>query len=155
MALQASVGFQIPTNVVEVGNEISADQLAAITSASTPSAANPMATQTFVTGQGYVTSSGLNQDQVYAIALTSNIASFVWGSGVWSGSIDSETPYFSANKASTFKFFMNNSYDFTPSWSGTAFSLSGTSDDTTYSTTGTGESFTVKWNSANGGVPVI
>jgi hypothetical protein len=166
MALQASVGFQIPTNVVEVGNEISADQLAAITNASTPSAGNPLTTQSyisglsyattsFVTSQGYVTSAGISQDQAYAIALTSNIASFVWGSGVWSGSIDSETPYFSANKASTFKFFMNNQYDFTPTWSGTNFSLSGTSDDTTYTTTGTGESFTVKWNSANGGVPVI
>lgn len=54
MALQASVGFQIPTNVVEVGNEISADQLAAIGASSFPSAANPMATQSFVTGQGYI-----------------------------------------------------------------------------------------------------
>jgi hypothetical protein len=155
MSINVSVGVMIPTNVVEVGNEISADQLAAITSASTPSAANPMATQSFVTGQGYVTSSGLSQDQVYAIALTSNIASFGWGSGIWSGSIHSETPYFSVNKASTFKFFMNNQYEFTPSWSGTAFALSGTSDDTTYTTTGTGESFTVKWNGVNGGVPVI
>jgi hypothetical protein len=45
MSLQASVGFQIPTNVVEVGDEISADQLAAIQNASTPSSANPMATK--------------------------------------------------------------------------------------------------------------
>jgi len=65
MALQASVGFQIPTNVVEVGNEISADQLGAITSASTPSAANPMATQSFVTGQGFLNSaSGIQSSQL-------------------------------------------------------------------------------------------
>ena len=56
MSINLSVGVMIPTNVVEVGNEISADQLAAITNASNaPSAANPFATNTFVTGQGYVT----------------------------------------------------------------------------------------------------
>ena len=155
MALQASVGFQIPTNVVEVGNEITADQLGAITSASSPSAANPMATQSFVTGQGYVTSSGLNANQVYAIALTSNIVSFTWGGSFWSGSIAHETPYFSANKTSLFTFFLNNNYTFTPTWSGSAFTLSGTSDDTTYSTTGMGESFTVVWNGQNGTIAVI
>jgi hypothetical protein len=155
MALQASVGFQIPTNVVEVGNEITADQLGAITSASSPSAANPMATQSFVTGQGYVTSSGLSQDQVYAIALTSNIVSFTWSGSQWFGTIDTETPYFSTNKASTFKFFMNNQYDFTPSWFGNAFTLASNSDDITYATTGTGESFTVVWNGQNGNIPVI
>jgi len=104
---------------------------------------------------GYVSTSGIGADQAYAIALTSNIASFTWNSFNWSGNIDTETPYFSANKASTFKFFMNNQYEFTPTWSGTAFSLNGISDDTTYTTTGGGESFTVKWNSVNGGVPVI
>lgn len=155
MSLQASVGFQIPTNVVEVGNEISTDQLAAIQAASTPSTGNPFATQSWVGSQGYTTSSGLSQDQVYAIALASNISSFTWGGSSWGGTIASESPYFSTNKASNFKFLMNNSYDFTPSWSGTSFTLSGVSDDTTYTTTGSGESFTVKWNSANGGVPVI
>ena len=155
MSLQASVGFQIPTNVVEVGDEISADQLAAIQAASTPSTGNPFATQAWVGSQGYTTSSGLSQDAVYAIALTSNITSFTWSGSNWGGAIASETPYFSTNKASTFKFLMNNSYDFTPSWSGTSFSLSGVSDDSSYTTTGSGESFTVKWNSANGGVPVI
>jgi hypothetical protein len=44
MSINLSVGFQIPTNVVEVGTEITADQLAAITNASTPSAANPFLT---------------------------------------------------------------------------------------------------------------
>jgi hypothetical protein len=58
MALQASVGFQIPTNVVEAGNEITADQLAAINAASNaPTAGNPFATNAFVTGQGYITTS--------------------------------------------------------------------------------------------------
>ena len=84
MALQASVGFQIPTNVVEVGNEITADQLAAITNSATPSAGNPLTTQSyisglsyattsFVTSQGYVTSSGISQDQAYAISLVTNV----------------------------------------------------------------------------------
>ena len=61
MSLQASVGFQIPTNVVEVGNEISTDQLAAIQAASTPSTGNPFATQSFVTGQGYLNGSSAIQ----------------------------------------------------------------------------------------------
>ena len=166
MALQASVGFQIPTNVVEVGNEISADQLGAITNSSTPSAGNPLTTQSyisglsyattsFVTSQGYVTSSGISQDQAYAIALTSNIVAFSWGGSVWAGNVDSETPYFSNNKTSNFKFFMNNQYEFTPTWFGNAFTLPSVSDDTTYTTIGYGESFTVKWNGGNGGVPVI
>lgn len=155
MSLQASVGFQIPTNVVEVGDEISADQLAAIQAASTPSTGNPFATQSWVGSQGYVTSSGLSQDQVYAISLTAIVSSFTWSGSAWNGAILAETPYFSTNKASNFKFLMNNQYDFTPTWSGTSFSLPSVSDDTTYTTTGSGESFTIKWNSANGGVPVI
>jgi len=61
MSISVSVGVQIPTNVVEVGNEISSQQLDAITNASTPSAANPMATQSFVTGQGYITSAPQTQ----------------------------------------------------------------------------------------------
>ena len=156
MSLQASVGFQIPTNVVEVGNEISTDQLAAIQAASTPSTGNPFATQSWVGSQGYVTSYGLSQDAAYAISLTAIVSSFTWnGSTNYTGAILGETPYFSANKASNFKFLMNNSYDFTPTWTGTSFALPAVSDDATYTTTGSGESFTIKWNSANGGVPVI
>jgi len=155
MSLQASVGFQIPTNVVEVGDEISTDQLAAIQAASTPSTGNPFATQAWVGSQGYTTSSGLSQDQVYAIALATNVSSFAWIGSSWSGTVLAETPYFAANKASNFKFFMNNSYEFTPSWSGTSFSLNSMDDSSTISTTGSGESFTIKWNGANGGVPVI
>lgn len=44
MSINVNVGSIIPTNVVEVGNEISADQLAAITSANSPSAINPFST---------------------------------------------------------------------------------------------------------------
>jgi hypothetical protein len=56
MSISAQVGVMIPTNVVEIGNEISSDQLAAIQNASNaPSAANPYATNTFVTGQGFIT----------------------------------------------------------------------------------------------------
>lgn len=49
MSINVSVGVMIPANVLEVGNEISADQLAAIQSASTPSAANPFATNNQIT----------------------------------------------------------------------------------------------------------
>ena len=42
----------IPTNVVEVGNEISSDQLAAIGASSTPSAANPFVTQSALPAAG-------------------------------------------------------------------------------------------------------
>jgi hypothetical protein len=48
MSINVNVGNVIPTNVVEVGNEISADQLAAITSASSPSAVNPFATASHI-----------------------------------------------------------------------------------------------------------
>ena len=57
MSISVSVGFMIPANVVEVGNEITSDQLAALGAASAPSVANAYATNAFVTGQGYVTTS--------------------------------------------------------------------------------------------------
>jgi hypothetical protein len=155
MSLQASVGFQIPTNVVEVGDEISTDQLAAIQAASTPSTGNPFATQAWVGSQGYQTASGLTQDQTYAISLVAVVNSFTWNGSNWQGTILGETPYFSANKSANFKFFMNNSYDFTPTWSGTSFSLPTMDDSSTVTTTGSGESFTIKWNGYNGGVQVI
>jgi hypothetical protein len=44
MSINVNVGNIIPTNVVEVGNEISVNQLAAITAADSPSAINPFAT---------------------------------------------------------------------------------------------------------------
>lgn len=154
MSINVSVGVMIPANVVEVGDEITADQLASIQNASTPSSANPMATQSWVGSQGYTTS-GITQDQAYAIGLTAIVSSFTWSGSSWNGAILAETPYFSTNKASNFKFLMNNQYEFTPSWSGTSFGLSGVSDDSSYTTTGSGESFTVIWNGSNGGVPVI
>ena len=52
MSITAQVGVMIPTNVVEVGNEISSDQLAAIQSSTTPSAANPFVTQSAVPAAG-------------------------------------------------------------------------------------------------------
>ena len=163
MALQASVGFQIPTNVVEVGNEITTDQLAAITNSSTPSAGNPLTTQSyisglsyattsFVTSQGYVTSSGISQDQAYAISLVSLVNSTSYMSS-WFGSIAFETPYLSANKVAMFKFLINNSVEFTPTWTGTSWFMNSVSDDTTYTQNGT-EAFTIKWNGTNSGIPV-
>jgi hypothetical protein len=50
MSINVSVGFQIPTNVVEVGNEISTQQLGAITSGSSPTSANPFTTVSYVSG---------------------------------------------------------------------------------------------------------
>ena len=155
MSINASVGTMIPTNVIEVGNEITTDQLNAITSASSPTGVNPFATQAWVGSQGYQTASGLTQDQTYAISLVAVVNLFTWSGSAWQGTILGETPYFSANKSANFKFFMNNSYDFTPTWSGTSFSLPAMDDSSTVTTTGSGESFTIKWNSANGGVPVI
>jgi hypothetical protein len=52
MSINVSIGFQIPTNVVEVGNEITSDQLGAIGAASTPSAANPFVTQSALPAAG-------------------------------------------------------------------------------------------------------
>lgn len=48
MSINVNVGNFIPTNVVEVGNEISADQLAAITSANSPSGLNPFSTASHI-----------------------------------------------------------------------------------------------------------
>lgn len=154
MSITVSVGVMIPANVVEVGDEISADQLSAIQNSYIPSVTNPVATQIWVQSQGYSTGgSGISQDQCHAIALTTNITSFYWSGSNWYGYIASETPYFSANKMSYFKFFANNSYEFTPSWSGTSFSLSYTDDTSSYSSTSS-DSFTIKWNGTNSGIPV-
>ena len=163
MSISVSVGVMIPTNVVEVGNEITADQLAAITNSATPSAGNPLTTQSyisglsyattsFVTSQGYVTSSGISQDQAYAISLVSLVNSTSYMSN-WFGSIAFETPYLSANKVAMFKFLINNSVEFTPTWSGTSWFMNSVSDDTTYTQNGT-EAFTIKWNGTNSGIPV-
>ena len=53
MSITAQVGVMIPTNVVEVGNEISSDQLAAIQNAASPSAANHLATIDDVSGNSF------------------------------------------------------------------------------------------------------
>ena len=57
MSINVSVGFQIPTNVVEVGNEISTQQLGAITSGSSPTSANPFTTVSYISGLSYLTTS--------------------------------------------------------------------------------------------------
>lgn len=48
MSINVNVGNFIPTNVVEVGNEISVNQLAAITSADSPSGLNPFSTASHI-----------------------------------------------------------------------------------------------------------
>ena len=65
MSINVSVGFQIPTNVVEVGTEITADQLAAITSATTPTSANP-----FLTLAGGTLTGAVNVPQINNILNT-------------------------------------------------------------------------------------
>lgn len=232
MSISVSVGVMIPTNVVEVGNEITADQLSAITSAlNSPSGANPFLTQTgavnaylplsggtlsgavtvpqinnilntdlvidsyndtgggthylhkftpndgkfnlATNGGGLVfpdgsvqtvagypnsnplgfTSSGISQDQAYAISLVTNVNYVGAYMSNWNGSVAYETPYFIANKGAMFRFLINNSYEFTPSWASNYWTMSNTSDDTTYNTNGT-ETITIKWNGANSGIPV-
>jgi len=56
MSINLAVSVQIPTNVVEVGNEISTQQLGAITSGSSPTSANPFATVSYISGLSYLTS---------------------------------------------------------------------------------------------------
>ena len=48
MSLSASVGVQIPTNVVEVGNEISQNSINALAAASSPATVNPFMTSNAV-----------------------------------------------------------------------------------------------------------
>jgi hypothetical protein len=55
MSINISVALQIPTNVVEVGNEITAQQLGAITSGSSPTSANPFTTVSYISGLSYLT----------------------------------------------------------------------------------------------------
>lgn len=55
MSINVNVGNFIPANVVEVGNEISADQLAAITAAASPSATNPFSTSGHIHVIGNIT----------------------------------------------------------------------------------------------------
>ena len=50
MSLSASVGVQIPTNVVEVGNEISLSAINALAAASSPATVNPFMTSSAVSG---------------------------------------------------------------------------------------------------------
>lgn len=103
MSLQASVGFQIPTNVVEVGNEITADQLAAINAASnTPSAANPFATNQFVLGQGFITSAPYDIKRAIANLCASCFTS--------NGTTLQFTNYVALSVAQSGKFTSGNSY---------------------------------------------
>lgn len=54
MSLSASVGTQIPTNVIEVGNEISQVAVDAIAASASPSNVNPMMTASAVSALGYI-----------------------------------------------------------------------------------------------------
>jgi hypothetical protein len=67
MSINVSVGVMIPTNVVEVGDEISSDQLAAIGASSTPSAVNPFITQSALP------TAGVTADKATANAIAASL----------------------------------------------------------------------------------
>lgn len=105
MSINISVALQIPTNVVEVGNEITSQQLGAITSGSSPTSANPFMTSSAVsttyaakasptfTGtvtipagasiSGYATQSYVTS-QGYLTDAPSNGSEYVRKNGAWS-----------------------------------------------------------------------
>jgi hypothetical protein len=111
MSLQASVGFQIPTNVVEVGDELTADQLAAIQNASMASASNPMITKDKALANAlasmvqYTWSAGSDSDRtacgISNAGILAGTGSFA---GIWDGTTASwgfPALYTSANNSST------------------------------------------------------
>jgi hypothetical protein len=79
MSINVNVGNIIPSNVVEVGNEISADQLAAITAANSPSAINPFATASHIhtianiSGLQTALDSKVEGDHTHAISSITNL----------------------------------------------------------------------------------
>lgn len=66
MSIHVSTGFQIPTNVVEVGNEITAQQLAAITNASFPDGSNVFVTGNVLTNAGYISGDAPSDSTPYS-----------------------------------------------------------------------------------------
>lgn len=105
MSLSASVGVQIPTNVVEVGNEISQNSINALAAASSPSTVNPLMTSSAVSAtyatkasptftgtvtipagasiSGYATQSYVTT-QGYLTDAPSNGSEYVRKNGAWS-----------------------------------------------------------------------
>jgi hypothetical protein len=89
MSINVNVGNLIPADVVEVGQEISADQLAAITSASSPSAVNPFTTASH--GHAISAITGLQTAlDGKASATHTHIQSDITG---LQASLDAKTPY--------------------------------------------------------------
>lgn len=111
MSLQASVGFQIPTNVVEVGDELTADQLVAIQNASGATAANPMVTKDKALANAlasmvqYVWSVGNDSTRTACGISNANILAGAGSlAGVWDGTSATwgfPLTYTSANNSST------------------------------------------------------
>jgi hypothetical protein len=105
MSLSASVGVQIPTNVVEVGNEISQNSINALAAASSPATVNPFMTSNAVSAtyatkasptftgtvtipagasiSGYATQSYVTS-QGYLTDAPSNGSEYVRKNGAWS-----------------------------------------------------------------------
>jgi len=83
MSLSASVGVQIPTNVVEVGNEITQNAINALAAATSPSAVNPFATVAYVSGFNYASESFVTS-QGYLTDAPSNGSEYVRKNGAWS-----------------------------------------------------------------------
>lgn len=111
MSLQASVGFQIPTNVVEVGDELTADQLAAIQNASMASSGNPLITKDKALANAlammvqYTFDTGNDSNRTACSISNANILAGTGSiAGIWDGTSASwgfPAIYYSANNSST------------------------------------------------------
>jgi hypothetical protein len=111
MSINVSVGVMIPVDVLEVGNEISADQLAAIQNASMASAANPMVTKDKALANAlasmvqYVHSIDSDSDRTACGISNANILAGTGSfAGIWDGTSATwgfPTLYTSANNSSS------------------------------------------------------
>ncbi len=111
MSINVSVGVMIPANVLEVGDEITSDQLSAIQNASMASASNPMITKDKALANAlasmvqYTWSTGSDSDRT---ACGISNAGILAGTGSFAGIWDGTTAswgfpvfYTSANNGST------------------------------------------------------
>jgi len=111
MSINVSVGVMIPVDVLEVGNEISADQLAAIQNASGASASNPMVTKdkalanALATMVQYTFDTGYDSNRTACGISNTNILSGAGSfAGIWDGTSATwgfPAIYYSANNSSS------------------------------------------------------
>lgn len=111
MSINVSVGVMIPVDVLEVGNEISADQLAALQNASGASAANPLITKDKALANAlasmvqYTFDTGTDSNRTACGISNANILSGTGSfAGIWDGTAASwgfPAIYTSANNGSS------------------------------------------------------